>query len=95
MILEDKLANQLRKGEISPEGALALMQNNEVRVYDVAHAPVGADWAEVEDAAAGGSGLFHAFLLAGGAQFADDLSNQIARLRAEGLTVESLWANPT
>lgn len=95
MILEDSLANKVRKGEISPEGALTLLEANEVRVYEGGHAPAGADWSEVEDAGAGGSGLYHAFVSAGGQSLVDDLSEQIARLRSEGYTIESLWANPT
>ena len=87
MIIIDRLAEDIRRGTVTPEEALALMKANKVLVWDAA--PESATWGEVEDRGASASGLHHALAAVGAAELSDQFSTEVARLRRERHTIES------
>lgn len=92
MILDDQFSKLLRLGEITPAQGLDMLKANEVRVWGNSHAPEGASWEEVSDAAASGSDIQHTLAAIGAGALAEEFSTEVQRLRDEGFTVEALFA---
>jgi hypothetical protein len=90
MIMDDILAKNIRSGATSPDEALQLLRDNKVLVYDKVALGADAKWGDVEDHGVR-SGIHHALRAVGAADRSDEFSEQIVRLRNEGLTMESLW----
>jgi hypothetical protein len=87
MISDDQFARMLRKGEVTPEEGLAMLQRNEVQVYPDPEADIdkaNASWGEVEDIGAGASAIQHSLYQAGGRALAEQYQAEIERLRSEG-----------
>lgn len=87
MITDDQFARMLRKGEVTPEEGLAMLQRNEVQVYPDPAEGIelgSASWGEVEDIGAGASSIQHSLYQAGGRALAEQYQAEIERLRSEG-----------
>jgi len=87
MMTDDQFARALRKGEITPEEGLAMLQRNEVQVYPDPAEGVdlgSATWGDVEDIGAGTSAIQHSLYQAGGRALAEQYQTEIERLRSEG-----------
>lgn len=85
-MLIERLAERIRRGEISVDDALAKMRNDEVLVWP--ENPPATTWSEVEDNTATYSGLPHALSAVGARHRYNEFVAEIQRLRAEGKTIE-------
>lgn len=87
MITDDRFAQRLRNGDITPEEGLTMLQQDKVLVYPDPAAGIDREtalWDEIEGIGAGSSGIPQALYEAGGQDLAMDYSTEIARLREEG-----------
>lgn len=93
MYSEDTCARDLRNGSLTLDDALALFEGDEVYVYEgYVPNPSTATWDDVERAHSGSSDLFSALAAAGATEEQmDQVGANIARQRAAGKTLQSLW----
>jgi hypothetical protein len=88
---EDSLSSALRRGEISPEEGLDLLQRDEVAVWRPVHLSDAPTWSEREDAVMARPTVLHVLLSMGADKvLIDSYAREIERIQRMGPYIEDM-----